>query len=403
MRAIDLTSIKRLALDAIFHRSSIQKLFDAVYRQLHLPMICFDTSFRHIAHVYQEPFYFASWVDIVENGIAQESNIVGFNYLQIQENFYAAGKSTYYDRGRSAAHPSTNGPISVDGNLVAYLGIMVEDCAIEEVLAVNDVLCSAASMLLAASSSGTKEFDLQSNNLSAAAIQNALGRRVIAPYLFVILNPKEKGTASLLFGENYFKRSFPDCISSIGNKHVYLLLCRVKRRDIMSRILQQFEDFARRYDFRISVSCSFGNLDCVADYRAQAELAMEVGRELHRDEALYFFRDLYVDILAYNALRTLPAGILIQPEFRQLLELSDKNRRENIDTLFSYILHFCNYSQTAKQLGRHKNSILYRIGRMEQELGVDFSNSIAVDRLLLSMTAHNILLGERFGTEAGNP
>ena len=46
MRAIDLTSIKRLALDAIFHRSSIQKLFDAVYRQLHLPMICFDTSFH---------------------------------------------------------------------------------------------------------------------------------------------------------------------------------------------------------------------------------------------------------------------------------------------------------------------------------------------------------------------
>lgn len=148
MRRLDFDKLNSVLLDAVLRRVGLNELYAGVSACIGLPLICFDTSFRLVAHAFNRPFYFNHWEYIAQHGGADEDAVLGNNYLVDQEKMYKNRKSLCFDSGNSSGYPQACGPVLIGDRLVAYCGIMIEDCDVEDALRANDLLAEATAVLL---------------------------------------------------------------------------------------------------------------------------------------------------------------------------------------------------------------------------------------------------------------
>ena len=75
---------------------------------------------------------------------------------------------------------------------------------------------------------------------------------------------------------------------------------------------------------------------------------------------------------------------LIHPAFDRLKRYDAEKREELYETLYQYLLNERSIVQSAQALGIHKNSLLYRLQRMESIIDVDLEAPEKRTYLLLS-------------------
>lgn len=401
MRELNIQAIKKASVEAILNRLTVQQLFDAVYAQIRLPLICFDTAFRHIAHCYQEPFYFSSWEEIANQGEAGEQNILQFGYLNYQEAIYSAGKSIYIDTGRNAEHPSANGAVLRGGELLAYCGIMVEGCAINDVLAVNDILCKTIPLLfdnddtlpdMGGDLSSDDKILIQDEVAQATA--SRIQRRFPAPYYFAIISSKTRGISTLQYVRNYLNKQFDGTISCITKGNVlYMLFHSILTDEIVEHLRETLVDISRKMELQVAVTCAFFDPAEIPMRRNQASVVLTIGQVSMPDERVFFFRDIYWNILAYTAMRNLPAGIYLPERFQRLESLPRNTRHSYLLTLYQYLLHFRRAAGAASALKLHKNTVIYRINKLQSLLELNIEDDQICDALLFALTAWSIAEG----------
>ena len=70
-----------------------------------------------------------------------------------------------------------------------------------------------------------------------------------------------------------------------------------------------------------------------------------------------------------DELRRLNFNTLVHPDIHLLWRLDKETGSENFRTLFEFLLSGSNYTNAAKELHLHRNSLIYRISRMEELIG----------------------------------
>lgn len=390
----DMKQIKRTVLPLMLGSCSVQELFDAVYSITALPMICFDTSFRHIAHCYEEPFNFSSWIDITNNSVASEENILVYRYLDAQEAIYSAGKATYINTGRSAEHPSINGAVIIDGQLAAYCGVMVENHPVKELYELVDLLCSLAAVILRDKDPANMGQSLYSSALLDDSpgddVLRQLRSQLPAPYFFATLMPTGHGMPAMQYARRYIQSQWNKSISCAAGRSVYILFSDIPSDEMVERLRNSMEAFCLKYSFRFAASYSFFNLVEIPMRRQQAMLAMTVGQITQPDRMVYFFRYLYLDTIGYFAIQKLPENVYILPELRKLLENSGRHRHEYLVTLYCFLASLGRLTLTAKRLGLNKNTLIYKMNKIQGIMGLDLSDKRFCDRLLMSLSAYAV-------------
>lgn len=399
MHDLNIQAVKKASVGAILNHLTVQQFFDVVYAQIRLPMICVNTAFQHIAHCYQEPFYFSSWREIVNQGEAGEQNIFRFGYLDFQETIYSAGQATYINTGRSAEHPSTNGAVLRGNELLAYCGVMVEDCVIDDVLAVNNILCKTIPLLFdnesipPAIDNTAYDGILIQNEISQAAARR-IGRHFSAPYVFATISSKTRSVATLQYVRNYLSKQFDGAISCITKDNIlYMLFHGIITDEILEQLREILEGISQKTELQIAVSCSFFDPAEIPMRRDQSSMVLTIGQVSMPNKRVFFFRDIYWNILAYTAMRSLPAGVYMPEHFQRLEVFPEKTRISYLMTLYQYLLHFRRASAAADALNLHKNTVIYRISKLQTLLELDIENDQICDALLFSLTAWSISEG----------
>lgn len=409
LRSLDIYSVRRTALNAVLERLTPQELLDRIYALTDLPMICFDAAFHHIAHCYEEPFYFESWVEIASLGVAGEGSIFSFGYLERQESIVSAGRSKYVDTGRCAEHPSVNRAIFRGGELIAYCGTMVEDCPTEQVLELNDILAQALTALICAPESGAAEspdgYILSLDRLSDEHTR-LLRRNYPGPYYFVLVSAERGGIPTLEYARSCIMELPHSSLSCIGEDRLLsVLFCDVVADRTLSGLLDELRSICTKIHIKAAISCGFFDPAELPMRRRQAALLLTTGAFSRPDSNVFFFRDMYLDIIAFYSARETSGGLLILPELRRLDKLPDAQRSEYVLTLYQYIFNFRSTSMTADALGVHRNTVLYRIARAEELLGLDLQDDELCERLMFSLfsyaSAHGIDLSDAGGDASG--
>ena len=392
MRNIDVCSVRRTALHAVLERLTPQELLDRIYAQTALPMICFDTAFHHIAHCYEEPFYFESWTEIANFGAAGEGSIFRFCYLERQEFITSAGRSTYVDTGRCAEHPSVNRAIFRSGELIAYCGTMVEDCDTSQVLELNDILAQALTSLINTPASGTGEspdgYILGLNRLTDENMR-LMRRNYPGPYYFVLVSAERGGISTLEYARSCLMGLEHSSLSCIGEDRLLsVLFCGVAADRTLSVLADELMSICAKIHAKAAISCGFFDPAELPMRRRQSAMLLTTGALSRTEGNVFFFRDMYLNIIAFYSARETSGSLLILPELSKLDKLPAAQQAEYVQTLYQYIFNFRSTSMTAAALGVHRNTVLYRIARVQELLDLNLQDDELCERLIFSLFSY---------------
>lgn len=278
MRRLDFDKLNSVLLDAVLRRVGLNELYAGVSACIGLPLICFDTSFRLVAHAFNRPFYFNHWEYIAQHGGADEDAVLGNNYLVDQEKMYKNRKSLCFDSGNSSGYPQACGPVLIGDRLVAYCGIMIEDCDVEDALRANDLLAEATAVLLRETSLDVGQPELAEKLLIENELGGEAARKFASafppPYAFIMISVQDSGVSTLEYIRGILCAPGKQRIGCRGaEKQLYMLQYGLARGEDFSEL----QSITGSYGLACGVSDTFSDLAEISERRAQAMLSLTVG------------------------------------------------------------------------------------------------------------------------------
>lgn len=384
--------VKTVILESILHSDSIQILYNKIYDVLKLPLICFDVSFRIVAYRFEPGFHFDAWDDIIYNGQASADEIQRYNYLGLQESIYAAGSSIFVDSRRSKDRPSINGPVMRDGELVAYCGIMVEGNDTEPLFEINNAICKAVSILWE-SSTGREDAvasALRSNQISERFKSEFVPSHPPA-YAMVVLVSSGPSASTLHYLRGLICDTFGRFVSCVNGNQIIMLAYNILDRRVMLGIIDRLREMLSEFSIACGISDFFNDITEIPEKRNQALFTIKIGSCLHPGEKLFYYQWDYMYTMCYHALRHYGEDICRVPEIEQLAKEDEANGTNYVESLYAYLMNFKRYAPTAAALGIHKNTIVYRINKIEEFLGSELESAGYCNRLLLGIFMHRLL------------
>ena len=160
--------------------------------------------------------------------------------------------------------------------------------------------------------------------------------------------------------------------------------------DLKSEAISQLLDEYHLYACAGSVTRNL--LSMRTDYE-KASKCLSLARCFCEDKTRRFFRSEeyamhnVIDI-AYQALKSSYHGDYIQlccPGAISLNYYDNRHGTNNSALLRAYLLNNCNTSKTAEQFGIHRNTLMYRLEKIQQIAGSDLSDPAANFRMLFSL------------------
>lgn len=124
------------------------------------------------------------------------------------------------------------------------------------------------------------------------------------------------------------------------------------------------------------ISSVFTKLTELPSAYQQACSALQFGLTFHRNSEnhLYFYQDFYIYHMLQSVKDTLPLESLYLKSFDVLMNEDLRKSANNVELLSIYLSNNQAVTATAKQMFMHRNSVIYRINRIEEILGVNLEN-----------------------------
>lgn len=153
------------------------------------------------------------------------------------------------------------------------------------------------------------------------------------------------------------------------------------------RFLEQLEELLVREELVAGISRPLISLETIPDFNRQAESAAELGRRFHPERTIHFY-DSYA---IYYALELVGSKEnMLQFCHSAIILLRDYDRAHETDLLESlrvYLTHNRSIGESAAALYIHRNTMNYRIARINELTGVDLSDPDVFCHLLFSFYA----------------
>lgn len=129
----------------------------------------------------------------------------------------------------------------------------------------------------------------------------------------------------------------------------------------------------------------FTELDSAAVMYGRTKQALEL---LAREESpgrLASFDELETDFVVSLCAMSSPSEL--HPAVVRLLMMDERGKFSYSETLYSFLLHSQRLTETCDALGIHRNTLDYRLRRIEESTGLDFGNGREMFSVFLSLTA----------------
>lgn len=154
------------------------------------------------------------------------------------------------------------------------------------------------------------------------------------------------------------------------------------------------QHFGERYQVRLGLSGYYQQLAQVGQAVAQAQRILELSQRMPEEDAVdgavFRYRDLALLDLADCYRQNNPVETFAPPSYLRIVEGDRRNHTNNCYVAQVYIQNGCSVAQTAKKLFMHKNSVLYRVERIKNLYGMDFSDRREKQLFLLACLCRSL-------------
>lgn len=164
-------------------------------------------------------------------------------------------------------------------------------------------------------------------------------------------------------------RHLPASKISFASNHI-VILATGNSQDMLKGVLPALEKFCHRHCLSLGIGRSYKTLMEVSLSYKEAKKALLLASSLKKSGTVHHYEDLAV----YDLLVNIKKGYRIHPGLQKLVEYDKNNGTDYIKTLSTYLRNYKNLSRTADELVLHRNTILYRLKKIEEILQSSLDN-----------------------------
>lgn len=211
------------------------------------------------------------------------------------------------------------------------------------------------------------------------------GIRPEPPYRIVAVSTDETNEKNVL---SYIRKSifqFFPCQLALIQRNVLLILqynLNITKNAVNSE--KQFHVILEKFNAHCGVSNYFDNLLELANYQMQAEDAMKLGFTLNDRSRIAYYEDYYLPAILIPRIEQMPQCNYLSPVITKVQEYDKIHSTDFLPTLRTYITNLCNTAETAENLHIHRNTLLYRLNKIEELADVSLRDSHIFMHLMIS-------------------
>ena len=208
-------------------------------------------------------------------------------------------------------------------------------------------------------------------------------------YCLVVETARSSGTINLYHIRNLLEGSLPNFKTIVYNGQIVGIWIRPQGEYLSDEQLEHAAQLCRANGLYAGLSNCFQNLIELSGYYKQALRAIELGICAEDSPMLFCYKDYFFDHLS-NLFKQKESGtIFCHPKMRLLLAYDKKHGSDLARTLYIYLMNERNTVATAAALFMHRNSIVYRIRKIESLVGGNFDDYYERQYLILSYKLMN--------------
>lgn len=159
----------------------------------------------------------------------------------------------------------------------------------------------------------------------------------------------------------------PGSIYAVYEDTIVFLISKDKYLDFSEYELKRLTDFLSTNRLKAGISNFFSKLEDISRFYSQAVDSVRLGMRLKDSASVFYYRDYYLyQMLEIYEMTDKEIRFLIHPGLIQLRQYDIERGTDFIHTLKEYLVHPGQPGKVAADLHIHKNTLLYRMGKIKE-------------------------------------
>lgn len=175
-------------------------------------------------------------------------------------------------------------------------------------------------------------------------------------------------------------RFLPASKISFSSKYI-VILATGNNKDMLEKVLPALEKFCQQHYLCLGIGRPYKTLMEISLSFKEAQKALMLAHSVDAPDFVHYYDDLAI----YDLLTNVKNSYRIHPGLSKLIEYDSENGTNYVTTLAVYLRNYKNLSQTADDLFLHRNTILYRLRKIEEILQASLDNYSLCLQLELSI------------------
>lgn len=189
-----------------------------------------------------------------------------------------------------------------------------------------------------------------------------------------LIEPKNEGDNLVLETmRGLYATGNKDFVTAVDEKHIILIKALEITEDYVTlnhiaRVLADTLNMEAMVNVRIAFSTIVEELKDVSHSYKEAQMALEVGRVFYADKNILAYNELGIGRLIHQLPPSL-CEMFLKEVFED--EGAHQFEEEELATVFTFFDNNLNISETARQLYIHRNTLVYRLEKIQKKTGLD--------------------------------
>ncbi len=180
---------------------------------------------------------------------------------------------------------------------------------------------------------------------------------------------------SIPYMRDYLEKMVSGSKAIIYNDKITMISSYNSEREIFESDATQLRDFLKAYELHAGLSRAFTKLEDLRSHYHQSLEALDLGTHIDNDTTLYSYDDFAIYHIAKVCADSSDLRQFYHPKLEHLMEYDAEHKTSFTDSLYMYLKHSRNITNTAKALHLHRNSMIYHLKRIEEILNFSLSDN----------------------------
>lgn len=217
--------------------------------------------------------------------------------------------------------------------------------------------------------------------------------------VLAITNDK-KNTDNIPFNYlgGFFLDVFPNSICLNYKGYIVTILERRPGQELKSKQLSSLDHFMRDTGLHCGFSRIFNDLSDLKKHFNQSVHAMKNSRRGNGKNVVYYYDESTLEYVFSICSQAEPLREFCHPSIGKLVDYDALNHTHYVNTLYIYIMNFGKAAEIAQKKHMHRNTLYYRISKIEEIIGLDLTKidhffALYFSFKILQYVEDDILLG----------